>query len=93
MRRCPNSPRSHATTLHAGLHIGDDGQPQGRQVPHRIYAAAGQGFKHWMQATSDDRFFTCLPFYTRQHSVHSTMGALASGATLVIVDRFSASRF
>ena len=62
MRRCPNSPRSHATTLHAGLHIGDDGQPQGRQVPHRIYAAAGQGFKHWMQATPATVSLPACPF-------------------------------
>jgi crotonobetaine/carnitine-CoA ligase len=58
-----------------------------------MYAAAGQGFKHWTQATSDDRFFTCLPFYHANIQYYSTMGALASGATLVIVDRFSASRF
>ena len=62
-------------------------------VTHRMYAAAGQGFRHWTQATSDDRFFTCLPFYHANIQYYSTMGALASGATLVIVDRFSASRF
>ena len=62
-------------------------------VTHSMYAAAGQGFRHWTQATPDDRFFTCLPFYHANIQYYSTMGALASGATLVIVDRFSASRF
>ena len=72
---------------------GTTGNPKGVMVTHSMYAAAGQGFKHWTQATSDDRFFTCLPFYHANIQYYSTMGALASGATLVIVDRFSASRF
>ena len=72
---------------------GTTGNPKGVMVTHRMYAAAGQGFRHWTQATADDRFFTCLPFYHANIQYYSTMGALASGATLVIVDRFSASRF
>ena len=72
---------------------GTTGNPKGVMVTHRMYAAAGQGFAHWTQATSDDRFFTCLPFYHANIQYYSTMGALAAGATLVIVDRFSASRF
>ncbi len=72
---------------------GTTGNPKGVMVTHRMYAAAGQGFRHWTQATHDDRFFTCLPFYHANIQYYSTMGALASGATLVIVDRFSASRF
>ena len=72
---------------------GTTGNPKGVMVPHRIYAAAGQGFKHWTQTTSDDHFFTCLPFYHTNIQYYSTLGTLASGATLVIVDRFSASRF
>ena len=72
---------------------GTTGNPKGVMVTHRMYAAAGQGFRHWTQATPDDRFFTCLPFYHANIQYYSTMGALAAGATLVIVDRFSASRF
>ncbi len=72
---------------------GTTGNPKGVMVTHRMYAAAGQGFKYWTQATSDDRFFTCLPFYHANIQYYSTMGALVTGATLVIVDRFSASRF
>ena len=72
---------------------GTTGNPKGVMVTHGMYAAAGQGFRHWTQATPDDRFFTCLPFYHANIQYYSTMGALAAGATLVIVDRFSASRF
>ena len=72
---------------------GTTGNPKGVMVTHQMYVAAGQGFAHWTQATADDRFFTCLPFYHANIQYYSTMGAMAAGATLVVVDRFSASRF
>ena len=72
---------------------GTTGNPKGVQVTHQMYVAAGQGFAYWTKATPDDRFFTCLPYYHANVQYYSTMGALAAGATLVVVDRFSASRF
>ncbi len=72
---------------------GTTGDPKGVQVTHSMYVAAGQGFAHWTQATPQDRFFTCLPFFHANAQYYSTMGALAVGATLVVADRFSASRF
>ena len=72
---------------------GTTGNPKGVMVTHRMYVAAGQGFAHWTEATPEDRFFTCLPYYHANIQYYSTMGALAAGATLVVADRFSASRF
>jgi crotonobetaine/carnitine-CoA ligase len=72
---------------------GTTGNPKGVMVSHQMYVAAGQGFAHWTKATTDDRFFTCLPYFHANVQYYSTMGALAAGATLVVVDRFSASRF
>ena len=72
---------------------GTTGNPKGVQVTHQMYVAAGQGFAHWTRATLEDRFFTCLPFFHANAQYYSTMGALAAGGTLVVVDRFSASRF
>ena len=72
---------------------GTTGNPKGVQVTHLMYVAAGQGFAHWTEATEDDRFFTCLPFFHANAQYYSTMGALAAGATLVVAERFSASRF
>jgi crotonobetaine/carnitine-CoA ligase len=72
---------------------GTTGNPKGVMVTHKMYVAAGQGFAHWTQASPGDRFFTCLPYFHANVQYYSTMGALASGATLVVVDRFSASRF
>lgn len=72
---------------------GTTGNPKGVQVTHQMYVAAGQGFAHWTRATPEDRFFTCLPCFHANAQYYSTMGALAAGGTLVMVDRFSASRF
>ena len=72
---------------------GTTGNPKGVQVTHQMYVSAGQGFALWTQATPDDRFFTCLPYFHANAQYYSTMGTLASGATLVVQDRFSASRF
>ena len=72
---------------------GTTGNPKGVQVTHLMYVAAGQGFAHWTEASADDRFFTCLPFFHANAQYYSTMGSLAAGATLVVAERFSASRF
>ena len=72
---------------------GTTGNPKGVMVTHKMYVAAGQGFAQWTQASSEDRFFTCLPYFHANTHYYSTMGTLATGATLVVADRFSASRF
>lgn len=72
---------------------GTTGHPKGVQVTHLMYVAAGQGFAHWTEASPEDRFFTCLPFFHANAQYYSTMGCLAAGATLVVAERFSASRF
>ncbi len=72
---------------------GTTGNPKGVQVTHLMYVSAGQGFAHWTEASPSDRFFTCLPFFHANAQYYSTMGSLAAGATLVVAERFSASRF
>ena len=39
---------------------GTTGNPKGVMITHQMYVAAGQGFATWTNATSEDRFFTCL---------------------------------
>ena len=72
---------------------GTTGNPKGVMITHEMYVAAGQGFATWTGATPEDRFFTCLPYFHANAQYYSTMGSLAIGASLVIEDRFSASRF
>ncbi len=72
---------------------GTTGNPKGVMISHQMYVASGQGFATWTQATSEDRFFTCLPYFHANSQYYSTMGSLAAGASLMLEDRFSASRF
>ena len=88
--RPPVSPQDVSMLVYTS---GTTGNPKGVMVTHLMYVSAGQGFAHWTQATSQDRFFTCLPYFHANVQYYSTMGAMAAGATLVVVDRFSASRF
>lgn len=72
---------------------GTTGKPKGVMVTHEMYVAAGQGFAAWLEATSEDLFFTCLPLHHGNAQYYSTMGSLALGASLILEERFSASRF
>ena len=72
---------------------GTTGRPKGVMLSHEMYVAAGQGFAVWTQATENDRFFTCLPYFHANAQYYSTMGSLAAGASLILEERFSASNF
>jgi crotonobetaine/carnitine-CoA ligase len=61
--------------------------------PHRNYVLTGEGFRTWLDLGEDDRLMTPLPLFHINAQAYSTMGAIASGATLVLLERFSASRF
>ena len=72
---------------------GTTGPPKGVLVPHKAYVYCGQGFSRWIDIKESDRLFTCLPLYHANAQYYSTMGSLAAGASLILVDGFSASKF
>jgi crotonobetaine/carnitine-CoA ligase len=59
----------------------------------RAYAMAGEGFPYWMELTSDDRLMTTLPLFHINAPAYSVLGSLSAGAGLVLLPRFSPSRF
>jgi crotonobetaine/carnitine-CoA ligase len=59
----------------------------------RAYAWAGEGFPYWMELTAEDRMMTSLPLFHINAPAYSVMGSLAAGAGLILLPRFSASRF
>ncbi len=72
---------------------GTTGRPKGVMQPHRNYVLTGEGFRHWLDLGPDDRLMTPLPLFHINAQAYSTMGTLAAGATCVLLERFSASRF
>ena len=72
---------------------GTTGPPKGVLVPHKAYIYCGEGYTLWADIKENDRLFTCLPLYHANAQYYSTMGSLAAGASLILVDGFSASRF
>lgn len=59
----------------------------------RAYAMAGEGFPFWMGLNEDDRLMTSLPLFHINAPAYSTLGSVAARAGLVLLPRFSASRF
>ncbi|MCJ7594434.1 MAG: AMP-binding protein, partial [Desulfobacterales bacterium] len=72
---------------------GTTGPPKGVMQTNRSVVLVGYGYKHWVDITPEDRLFTCLPLFHGNAQGYSTLGALASEAGLILVDRFSASSF
>lgn len=75
------------------LTSGTTGSPKGVVQQYLTYKLTGEGFAHWLGLNEEDRLFTCLPLSHINARGYSTMGALASGGSLALEERFSASRF
>ena len=72
---------------------GTTGQPKGVMQPHRSYVIAGESFAMRAGLRAEDRVLTVLPLFHANAQFYSTMGTLVSGATLILLRRFSASQF
>jgi crotonobetaine/carnitine-CoA ligase len=59
----------------------------------RAYALAGEGFPHWLDLTAEDRLMTSLPLFHMNALAYSVLGSIAATAGLVLLPRFSGSRF
>jgi len=71
---------------------GTTGQPKSAALTHMGYALPAQEFVRWMEAVPDDRFLGCLPLFHMAGQAF-TASAVAAGASLALVSRFSAHHF
>ncbi|MFN7966788.1 MAG: AMP-binding protein [Acidobacteriota bacterium] len=72
---------------------GTTGAPKSAMLSGRMALLTGEAFAWWLQLTSDDRLFTCLPLSHINARYYSTLGAIAARASLALAPKFSASRF
>jgi len=72
---------------------GTTGLPKGVMHSQRSYLTAGEAFVERMHLQPEDRLLCVLPFFHINALIYSLGGTVASGASIVVVPRFSASRF
>jgi crotonobetaine/carnitine-CoA ligase len=72
---------------------GTSGPSKGVLMPHNIALANGEIFCRVIGFTESDRFYCPLPLFHALAQYTCTMAAMTSGASIVLVERFSASRF
>jgi crotonobetaine/carnitine-CoA ligase len=72
---------------------GTTGFPKGVMHSQRNMVLAGEGFVERMRLTPDDRLMAVLPLFHINALFYSLCGAAACGGSLVLVPKFSASRF
>jgi crotonobetaine/carnitine-CoA ligase len=72
---------------------GTTGFPKGVMHSQRNFVLAGEAFVERMHLQPDDRLMVVLPLFHINALFYSLGGALAAGASLLLVPRFSASAF
>jgi len=72
---------------------GTTGPSKGVMMTHQYWIINGYGYSHPMHVKPEDRLFTCLPLFHANAQGYSTLGALTGGASLILMERFSAIKF
>ena len=72
---------------------GTTGFPKGAMHSQRNVVLAGEAFVERMWLQPDDRLLAILPLFHLNALFYSVFGTIAAGASLVVVPKFSASRF
>jgi crotonobetaine/carnitine-CoA ligase len=60
---------------------------------HQGYTLAAEGFPAWAGLTAADRLITALPIFHINAPAYSLLGSMAAGASVVLLERYSPSRF
>lgn len=72
---------------------GTTGFPKGVMHAQRSVVLAGEGFVRRMHLQPDERVLCVLPMFHVNAIFYSLTGTIAAGATLLLEEKFSASRF
>lgn len=72
---------------------GTTGRPKAVIQTHGNFVLTGEGYASWIELGRGERIFLCLPLFHINSQAYTVMGAIAARATVVMAERFSASRF
>jgi carnitine-CoA ligase len=72
---------------------GTTSRPKGVVVTHANYLHVGELLAQHLRVTPADRLLIALPLFHANAQYYSTMPALMTGASLIVMERFSASRW
>ncbi|GAC1522355.1 MAG: ATP-dependent acyl-CoA ligase [Chloroflexota bacterium] len=72
---------------------GTTGHPKAVIQTHGNYVLTGEGYADWIDLRPTERIYLCLPLFHINSQAYTVMGAIAARAAVVLVERFSASRF
>ncbi|MFH8447230.1 AMP-binding protein [Streptomyces sp. NPDC018026] len=75
------------------LTSGTTGKSKGVVMPHYLTVVAARENAESMGTTSRDRLYTCLPMFHGSAQFNMCLHGIYAGATIVLAERFSASRF
>jgi len=71
---------------------GTTDKPKGVLNSHKGWVLTGQAYAYTVGINAEDRVMTPNPLFHANAQVYSTMGSLAAGASLILLERFSSSR-
>ena len=72
---------------------GTTGYPKAVVQTHGAYVLTGQAYPWWLGLEPGARLYACLPLLHVNAQAYSTMGAIGLGGAMILVERFSATRF
>ncbi len=85
----PVAEEEHAVYVYTS---GTTGSPKGVMLPHQSYVLTGQSYAHMVGIEPEDRVMTANPLFHINAQAYSVMGSLAAGASLILIEKFSASK-
>jgi crotonobetaine/carnitine-CoA ligase len=89
-RRPQLSPEDVVTFIYTS---GTTGLPKAVMQTHQTYVLTGEAIPSWLDISSHDRLFTCLPLFHINAQAYSVMGSLGCRGSLILGEKFSASAF
>jgi acyl-CoA synthetase (AMP-forming)/AMP-acid ligase II len=71
---------------------GTTGIPKGVMLSHRTYTLTGESYAYMVGIEPEDRVMTANPLFHINAQAYSVMGSIAARASLILIDKFSASK-